>query len=111
MAAHGRMRAIFLLVATGMIATAEAFTAPYSTMHRLASIRETICPARRGCALVVMQSQGGGGGRDKNSKWSADVQDEDAERIESGKVAVASAIVGSIVAAPLALLIPGEFSA
>jgi hypothetical protein len=107
------MRAsFFLLAAAGMVATnVECFTVKLAPAQRLAPARASTCAARRGGSCIVMQSQGGDGGRDENNKWSADVQDEDAERIESGKVAVASALVGSIVAAPLALLIPGEFSA
>lgn len=109
-----RMRAwfFFLLAAAGMIAqNVECFTANLGSAQRLAPARAATFAARRRAGCIVMQSQGGDGGRNDNNKWSADVQDEDAERIESGKVAVASALVGSIVAAPLALLIPGEFSA
>eukprot|EP00468_Gymnochlora_sp_CCMP2014_P001510 CAMPEP_0167741656 /NCGR_PEP_ID=MMETSP0110_2-20121227/980_1 /TAXON_ID=629695 /ORGANISM="Gymnochlora sp., Strain CCMP2014" /LENGTH=207 /DNA_ID=CAMNT_0007625737 /DNA_START=66 /DNA_END=689 /DNA_ORIENTATION=+ len=44
------------------------------------------------------------------TKWSVDVQNENAERLESVKAAIVGAVAGSLVAAPIALLSPNRLT-
>ena len=83
------------------VAQSDAFLAPPCS-----ALPPVAC--RSGAPALRMQSPGGGkdGG---GGKWSAPVLDESAERIESVKAGVLSAVAGSAAMTPIAVLVSSQW--
>eukprot|EP00960_Hanusia_phi_P027393 746816-Hanusia_phi.AAC.1 len=104
-----------MMNAMAVVACLAAMTMPADAFVVTTSMKVGVL-SRRGCSarnLPALSSlrlcAEGKESESANNKWSVNVVDENAERIESVKIALLSSLAGSIAMAPLAVIEKSSF--